>query len=78
MNQDEVLNWIATVFEEGGPVHPGTSRDEIRGWDSMGMLTLMAGLDEKFQIQLDGDDVQNMRKVDDILALLRKSGALAS
>jgi hypothetical protein len=37
----------------------------------------MAGLDTDFAIALSDDDLQNMKKVDDILEILRKAGALA-
>ena len=41
------LHWIAEVFEEKpSVVIPSATADDLQGWDSLGMLTLMAELDE--------------------------------
>jgi acyl carrier protein len=74
---NEALAWIAGLFEE--PVEnmkPGTARDAIPAWDSLGVLTLMVGLDERFDITVTGDEVASMKSVDDILAVLRRHGKL--
>jgi len=77
MNQDEALAWIAETFgEPPGSLTPETTRDEIPTWDSMGVLALMAAMDERFAILLTDDDIRSMSAVDDILAVLRKHGKL--
>jgi len=77
MNQNEALAWLAGIFEESPEsLRPETPRDEIAAWDSLGVLTLMAELDEKFNIQLEADDMENMKKVQDLLAVLERHGAL--
>ena len=78
MNQTEALNWLAELFEESaGTIQPDTPRDAIPTWDSLGVLTLMAGLNERFDITLGTDELADMKKVDDILAVLRRHGKLA-
>ena len=77
MTQDEALTWIAEIFEEPpGSLTPETTRDDIPTWDSMGVLALMAGMDEKFGILLADADIVSMKSVDDILAVLRNHGKL--
>lgn len=77
MNQQEALRWIEEVFEEpSGSLTGETLRDDVPTWDSMGVLALMAGMDEKFDIVLTDDDIKSMKSVDDILAVLRKHGKL--
>lgn len=77
MTQDEALSWIAGIFEEPeGSLKPETPRDDIPTWDSMGVLALMAAMDEKFGVLLADDDILSMHCVDDILAVLRKHGKL--
>lgn len=77
MNTQDALSWIAEVFEESANrIDAATARTAIPGWDSLGTLSLIAGLDEKFDIQLDEKEIEAMTKVDDILALLRRQGAL--
>lgn len=73
MTEQEALVWIADLFEE--PVEnitPETEKEKINGWDSLGVLSLMASLDEKFNIVTSEDEIQNLEKVADILEILRK------
>lgn len=77
MNAQDALNWIAEIFEEPPEgISADTPRDRIPGWDSLGVLTLMAGLDEKFSIQPSEKEMEAMARVGDILAILRREGAL--
>ena len=77
MTQQEALEWIARLFEEKPErLTPDTVRDDIRAWDSLGVLTLMADLDSDFSILLSDDEVQGMKTVNDILEILRKHGKL--
>ena len=77
MNQTDALDWIAEIFEASpGSLTPETLREDIPAWDSMGVLLLMAGMDEKFSIVMADSDIAAMRKVDDILAVLRQHNKL--
>ena len=77
MSQNEALHWVADLFEESAEgIQPDTSRDVIPNWDSLGVLTLMAGLSERFDITVDADELAEMKCVDDILAVLRRHGKL--
>lgn len=79
MTRDEALIWLANIFEEPPEnIRPDTPRDEIGGWDSLGVLTLMAELDEKFEISLDAEDMKKMSLVQDVLAILERHGALTA
>ena len=72
---DEGLHWVAEIFEaQPEEVTPTSSRDAIRGWDSLGMISLMAGLDERFNIQVTDTDMRKLQCVNDILDLLRQRG----
>jgi acyl carrier protein len=78
LKRDEVLPWLATVF--GEPVESlkfDSQRDQIHGWDSMGMLMLMADVDEKFGIQMSEQDVKGLKSVTDIVALLERAGQVS-
>jgi acyl carrier protein len=77
MKLEEALIWIADLFEESPEnVKPGTKREDIPGWDSLGVLTLMAGLDEEFDILLTEEEMQELRKIKDILKILKKHGQM--
>jgi acyl carrier protein len=78
MTQQEALQWIADIFEVSPEtITAETSRESIPTWDSIGTLTLMAGMDEKFSIVLNDADIQTLRKVDDIIAVLRRHGKIS-
>ena len=77
MNIEEALTWIANLFQEPvDDIKPDTSRDDIAGWDSLGILTLMAALDDDFDIQLADEEIQNLRNVEDILKILKRHDQL--
>lgn len=77
MNLTEALSWIAETFEMSAEdLSPDTPRDEIEAWDSLGALTLMARLDEEFDIILTEDELSEMKMVEDILKIFRVHGFL--
>jgi acyl carrier protein len=77
MNAQDAVNWIAEVFEEpSGRITAETLRKEIPGWDSLGTLSLIAGLDERFDVHLSENDIDGMQRVSDILDILRRNGKL--
>ena len=75
---NEILTWVAGVFERPADgLGPETKRDEIEAWDSLGILTLIARMDEDFQVLLTEDEIQELRSVGDIVEVLRKHGQVA-
>ena len=77
MSQNEALHWIAELFEESAAgIQPDTS-PPFPNWDSLGVLTLMAGLSERFDITVNADELAGMKRVDDILAVLHRHGKLS-
>jgi len=79
MTTEEALAWITELFEEvPGRIGVGTPRGDIPGWDSLGTLTLIAALDERYDIHLSEADIEAMQSVGDILGILRQKGALTN
>jgi acyl carrier protein len=77
MKTQEALNWLSEVFEEpAGRISAATNRDESPGWDSLGVLSLIAALDEKFNLQVPEKEIEALQGIEDILAILRRHGAL--
>ena len=77
MNHKEALSWIADVFEEPAEnIRPETRRDDVPGWDSLGILALIAALDRDFDIVLEPEAIQAMASVGEILQVLRHQGRL--
>lgn len=77
MKTQEALAWVAEVFEDSpARIAPNTLRSDIAGWDSLGTLSLIAGLDERFDIHLSEQDIEAMKSVADLLEILHRHGAL--
>lgn len=77
LSRAEALKWVAEVFQHPFELAATTPRSEIPAWDSLGMLSLMARLDEDFSILLEPDDSDAMQSVADVLAILERNGILA-
>lgn len=78
MTTQEALVWITGIFEEApGRLTPRTARADVPGWDSLGILSLIAAFDERFDMHLSEQDIEQMQSVGDILDILRRSGKLA-
>lgn len=58
-------------------VHPAAELEDLEGWDSMGVLLLMAELDERFSIILEEDTISAFTTVSDILSKLKEVDVLA-
>ena len=79
MNIDEALKWIAEIFEEPEEnITTETKRDDIELWDSLGTLTLMAQLDETFDIILSEEELTGLASIEDILQVLKDNEKLES
>jgi len=78
MTTQEILSWIAEAFEyPREKIRVDSPRREIPGWDSLGMLSLMAGLDERFDIHLTDKDIGTLQSVSDVLNILRHNGLIS-
>jgi acyl carrier protein len=78
MNREEAVTWLAGLFEEPpAGVREDTARESIAGWDSLGTLSLMAEMDEKFDIQLSEKDVTDFQSIGDVVNLLAGRGKLS-
>ena len=72
-DSNEILAWVAEIFESPiEKLRPETKRDEVEAWDSLGILTLIARMDEDFHILLTDEEIQRLRSVGDIIDLLRE------
>jgi acyl carrier protein len=66
---------IGKVFQvDPAELGDTSSRDAVRGWDSMGHLTLVLALEEQFGVTLAIDDAMEMTDVGRIKQVLRTYG----
>ena len=77
ITEGDALKWVAEIFEQpDGQLTLETPREDVPVWDSLGTLTLMAGLDEKYGIMLSDTELRDMKRVGDIIEVLRREGKL--
>jgi len=75
-DSSEILAWVAEIFETPlEKIRPETKREEIEAWDSLGILTLIARMDEDFHILLTDEEIQRLRSVGDIIDFLNQRDA---
>lgn len=71
MSDPEFLDWCGTLFNEPAEnLSLDTRREDIPGWDSMGMLLLMADLDEVYGIQIKEEELAALTALGDIASLI--------
>ena len=61
---------------EPGLLTATTLLADVPGWDSMGVLLLMAELDERFGITLGETTLASLHDTSDIVAVVRNAGLL--
>ena len=66
---------LGEVFEEpADKMYLERKLETIDAWDSVGVLTLMAELDDQYGVTLATDEIQNFSTIADILATLKEKG----
>lgn len=60
------------AFEIGADQAPALTYQSIKQWDSVGHMSLMASLEEKFDIMMDADDIIDFSSFDRGKEILKK------
>lgn len=70
MTKDEFLQEIADALnEDAADLRPDTEVESLDGWDSTGLLGLIATLDGSLDIQVDVDQLRECRTIQDLVGL---------
>jgi acyl carrier protein len=73
MTKQEFVRQLAEVLNENpAQVTPETVLEQLAGWDSTGMLGVMAMLDGELQVEIDVDRLRQCKTVQDLVALAGK------
>ena len=71
MNRQEKLNLIEEVIDlEEGMLSEAMVLSDLEGWDSVAALSLIVMLDEKFGKSISGQQVKELKTVNDIMLLM--------
>jgi len=77
MSERDVLIMIAeALLIDPAQIAPTTRKEDVDAWDSMGVMSIMAMLEDEFGISLSLEEGQEIEAVGDIIALLRQRGKL--
>ena len=79
LTEAQALEWVANLFA----VPPDsltleTSRNDIVMWDSLGVLMILASLDEEFGINVTDAEMRTCTQVRDLVMLLNRHGKIAA
>ena len=77
ISEEDAIGIIATAFnEDAADINANTQKDELDGWDSMGILLLMAEFDEQFGLTISEDKLEALVSINDIFELLKSADIL--
>jgi acyl carrier protein len=73
----DVLARVQKAFNSAFEVDPHvvtleTGPSDIKGWDSMGHITLASSLEQEFDVNLDVDELMEMEDVREIVRILKR------
>tara|TARA_B100000212_G_C27358745_1_gene527160 strand:- start:1 stop:225 length:225 start_codon:yes stop_codon:yes gene_type:complete len=71
-------NKLVEIIAEALEIDKSVAGNDLKldpedNWDSIALLSVIASIDEEFDIQLDGDKLAECRSISDILKLLEDS-----
>lgn len=68
MNIDKFVDVIASVFDEtdASEITAETKFRELDEWSSLIALSIIATIDEEYEVTLKGDDIKNASTINDL------------
>ena len=72
MTVNEFLKIFADTLEVEDEVTLNTKRADIAEWDSMGQISLMSMLEEKFGITFEMEELVSLERIQDIVNILKQ------
>ena len=71
--EEKVLEILKDVFELD-TVDKTCSQSTCEKWDSMGQLNLVAELEDAFDVNLEPEEIGEMKSFDDVIRILKGKG----
>lgn len=71
MTTSEMLTWLGELFDtDSNSLTLETKKEDIPAWDSLGVVMLMADLDEKFNITISNEELEALDSINAIFKFL--------
>jgi acyl carrier protein len=73
----EINNFVSNVaaqFEDidADTLKPESKLRDIEGWSSLIALSIIAMVEEEYNVKVKGDDIKNMQTIEDLFKLVQK------
>ena len=62
---------FADLFDETAPFTPATRFRELSEWSSLTALSVMAMVDEEYDVQLTGDEMRSVHTIEELYNLVQ-------
>lgn len=74
MNIQEFINNFAAQFDETDPaeITATTEFKQLEEWSSLAALSIIAMVDEEYDISLKGDDIRNTSTVEELYKIVKE------
>lgn len=78
VTENDLVRMIAqTLFIDPSTIRTKTRKEKIPEWDSMGIISIMALLEDEFQLTLSVEEAVALNGMPDLIALLRQHNKVA-
>jgi acyl carrier protein len=72
-NKDKIHKIVQNIFPLiNDEIKDSMGPNDIQGWDSMGHLNLVMAISDKFNVNLEFEEVMSIETIGDIIKLLEK------
>ncbi|MGO8879560.1 MAG: phosphopantetheine-binding protein [Desulfomonilaceae bacterium] len=79
LTESDVLRMIAqTLLIDPSTITPTTRKEKIPEWDSLGIVSIMAMIEDEFHITISFEEAVALNGVPDLLEMLKKNNKLVS
>lgn len=73
MNRQQFLDAIAEILElDAGSLSGQEKLADLDEWDSLAFLSVIAMADEEFDVVIQGEQLEKIEKVDDLVSLVNE------
>jgi len=73
MNLDLFIENFADLLDETDPdtIHPNTHFKKLNEWSSLVALSVIAMIDEEYDVEFRGDDIRNSTTIEDLFNIVK-------
>jgi acyl carrier protein len=66
-----IMNDVFDVDLDEGGVEPDTTANDIEEWDSLSHIRLIVAIERKFKVKFKNSEIESLKRVGDLVALVQ-------